>query len=370
MRRDDEMNGCPSFENLMSFMDGELSPGEAALLGAHLEKCPDCRRVLESQGVLEKSYRESFSPPSEDAFRLMEKRVMASAPRTARRIPASIQIAAALILTLAGMRLVAGHETGLLPGRQTETIVVTAESISGGADDGAPVLDQADSSIPVESVSSASSSTGEVEQGLPVSPAAEGVEFEEQSQENRADGFGTGGLYDATLAMESAGTGGGSAVGGGAAGQALPSGALGNSGSYGVAVDDMVQTACQAVPECLSISEERGEPDFAGFMTAGRTCDADGASGASEAPDLERSGFESFAPGGDQAVGDVAGAQLATSSIPPACLFLVFKASGEPASPDSVFLDESFPGWKDSLRGEMRDTTLVLSRDGFAELMF
>lgn len=373
MGRDEGMNSCPSFDMLMRFMDGELSPGESALLGTHLENCPDCRRVLESQGMLERSYRESFAAPPEDAFRLMEKRVMASAPRTVRRIPASIQIAAALILTLAGMRLVAGHETELLRVRPAETIVVTAESeaIPGAARDSAQALEEVHPDVPVESMSSVTGQVAELGQEILDYRVSDLVISDEQAQANRGDESGAGGLVgDVTLAMDSGsyGGGGGEAAGDGAVGQALPSVAPGYTGTSGGSIDDMVQTACQEAPECLSISEEGEESDVLGSISAGRTCDADGTSGETEARDLERSRFESFTSGFAQAAVGAAGTLLASS--PPASFFLVFNASGEPASPDSVFLDESFPGWKDSLRGHMRDTTLVLSTDGFAELMF
>ena len=50
----------------------------------------------------------------------------------------------------------------------------------------------------------------------------------------------------------------------------------------------------------------------------------------------------------------------------PEKILVVFGSDGEPCSPDSAFLDASFPGWKDSLEGDMADSAMVFTIDEFS----
>jgi|GEM_PF-1647930 len=96
---------CPEFNELMAYLDGELSSDRVSVLEEHLAACQDCRRVLESQRKLEEVWRENFSYPSEESFRECENRI-GNSLRKRSRWRTVIPFAAAIAAVFLGVKLV------------------------------------------------------------------------------------------------------------------------------------------------------------------------------------------------------------------------------------------------------------------------
>ncbi|MBD3278445.1 MAG: hypothetical protein GF388_09100, partial [Candidatus Aegiribacteria sp.] len=103
---------CPDFEVLMRYLDGELSPEERESVKEHLDSCPECLQILETQSGMEDAWRKSFSMPPEEAFRKMEDRVFSSIGGKNRWKPL-IPVAAAILAALLGVKLILDTDTGL-----------------------------------------------------------------------------------------------------------------------------------------------------------------------------------------------------------------------------------------------------------------
>ncbi len=366
------MNACPDPSRLMAYMDGELRGAEAADVRSHVESCAACRRIIEKQTLIEKSYRDSFETPSDESFRLMERRIMTSVRAPSRkRLPAFVPIAAALLIAAAGVRL-AGR-SGLLERPSVETITVTSErdrvepgdSISGGPPAGAVF-----ESISPDSVAGQAAHFAEDGTALQVQEQqAASSEVEQEDEEHPAMLLPP---EDQDTPLAIGGSGGlTTGAGGGAAGQSQAAGA----GFYGL--------VSQTVPG----HEETGYN--LADAAAGRTCDAEQAtegiasddSGLLTGPGAEGdvcgSAVDVLARGSVSADRTVStcGTQLETLAPCPfeeafsSPVLIIFDSDGEPASPDSVFLDSCFPGWKDSLAGSMLDTALVVTCEEFQDLV-
>ena len=82
------MKSCDEYAALLdAYVDGECTAGESALLRAHLEECPHCRRELEEKLLLRDAFPDAEDTPVPDGF---AERVMAalppqSAPKAPRR---------------------------------------------------------------------------------------------------------------------------------------------------------------------------------------------------------------------------------------------------------------------------------------------
>lgn len=60
------MNDCSKYINMISAMtDGELSAGEELQLHAHMESCPDCRRVYDAFSAISDAMDDNFVEPPE-----------------------------------------------------------------------------------------------------------------------------------------------------------------------------------------------------------------------------------------------------------------------------------------------------------------
>lgn len=95
----------PIFEELMSYMDGELQEERAAAVEEHLRDCPECAALLRSQTSMEAEWRDAFSYPPDEEFRSLEERLR----RSMRRRPSwlgVLPVAAAVAAVLLGVRLV------------------------------------------------------------------------------------------------------------------------------------------------------------------------------------------------------------------------------------------------------------------------
>ena len=365
------MKNCPGFEELMAFADGELPEPESSAVRAHLTGCGECRRVLETQGMLEETYRNSFEAPSEESFRLMERRIMASNPVRARRfrIPAAIPIAAALLIAVAGIRLVSGGRERFLPPPSVETIVVTADYGTGEE---------------IQSVDSLSAS-------LPEGPGAayEAASPDElllsEDEEVSSDASTSVPTIDATVASSVAQNPPSDMEAGRlrtAEQSQLAVGSVESVESVGQAVrgagtldmDDsnLPGTIRDSVTPAWATAPASGGSGYStGCATAS---DEGGAAGQGGLMDRSASEYSAETDSQESTQVDrclgVCG-MISTGALEPVpeMILVVFGSGGEPCSPDSAFLDESFPGWKDSLDGDMADSAIVVTLEEFSDLL-
>jgi len=367
------MKNCPAFKDLMAFADGELPVKESSAVRAHLAGCGVCRRLLETQGMLEKAYRNSFEAPPEESFRLLEKRIMASNPERARRfrIPAAIPIAAALLIAVAGIRLVSGGRERFLPSPSVETVVVTEEYGAGG---GMPA-DESLSAIPSDGPPSVNESArseglhpGDSEEAVPDAFAAVSapdavVSF---SVEQVPETDISAGRSRPEEQFRTAATG--------------PAGVVGaverNAGTPDM---DDPSSRVSAGESSTTASPTRPAAGGTGFFAGSATaCDEAGAAGEAGSVDrgrrMERITQERNAGAGlqgcvlpdQQSENELRGFRMGMLAPAPEKILVVFGSEGEPCSPDSAFLDASFPGWKDSLEGDMADSAMVFTIDEFS----
>lgn len=85
-------------ERVTGFVDGELPPGEAAVVAAHLEQCATCRAQADAERTLRARLRDL---PSPDLAAALEARVRARLrrrPAAIRVAPWALPLAAALVL--------------------------------------------------------------------------------------------------------------------------------------------------------------------------------------------------------------------------------------------------------------------------------
>ncbi|MBD3369652.1 hypothetical protein GF402_04730 [Candidatus Fermentibacteria bacterium] len=98
------MNGCPSFEELMSYMDGEASPELARRIEEHLESCAKCDRIVRQQRAMERAYRESYRSPSDQAFDRLRRGLGLTGTRN-RWFRVGIPLVAAVLALTIGIKL-------------------------------------------------------------------------------------------------------------------------------------------------------------------------------------------------------------------------------------------------------------------------
>ncbi len=91
---------CPDFERLMLFLDGELTGDELHSIEEHLDSCSRCQRIIESQRMLENSWRDDFTFPATMEFRRREDQLFRRIHHRSRwktLVPAAAGIIAALL---------------------------------------------------------------------------------------------------------------------------------------------------------------------------------------------------------------------------------------------------------------------------------
>lgn len=95
---------CPGALKLMAYMDGELPPTESAVIAEHIAGCPDCRSFLETQGSIEKSWRDSWQDPPDFRFNDMRRKLVRG--RGHFRLPGwAIGLAAGAAAVFLGIRV-------------------------------------------------------------------------------------------------------------------------------------------------------------------------------------------------------------------------------------------------------------------------
>jgi hypothetical protein len=323
---------CPGHDELMLWMDGEAGPDRAREIAGHVASCAACTAFTEGQERVERAYRDSYSPPPQEGFDILERRLR-SRFRTGRSIPVLIPVAAALLVALAGLRLFGGREAVLLPGLYRES--------SPGLEQERAQTRQDTTTITVVAQAPAGEAQETVGQQLPETgsdllsaPFDQSVQSEAVSEEG-ATGRLSADLPGGTAGM--GGMGGGGAVSGGYGLPDLePSGGPGTAG----AASEMFLPPCENLQQAVELS-----------------CIAD----LEEELDLCRTAT------GSCTTADAACTFAGVCSDDG--ILILFDSAGEPSSPDSAFLDESLPGWKDSLRGMLLDSAASFPPGGLAELM-
>lgn len=360
--------GCPDPSRLMAYMDGELRGAEASAVRSHVESCEACRRNIEKQALIERSYREAFETPSDESFRLMERRIMASVQAPPRkRLPAYVPIAAALLIAAAGVRF-AGR-AGLLERPSVETVTVTAERdrIEPPADiPGGPPADGGDLLILPDTMTDQTPLIAEDAPAIQEQQAA----FEEGPAGGEVATAQLPGDEDASLV---AGGFGGlmTGAGGGAAGQGQVATAA-STGSVSQTAADQLETGYSEPGTAI------GRTCDAEYSTCDTASDDGGLRTATEnETDACWSAIDVIARGAvsaERAVSECEALQEAPSpcqygAADASTVLIIFDMEGEPASPDSILLESCFPGWKDSLAGSMLDTALVVTCEEFQILV-
>ena len=88
-------------DRLSAYIDGELGPGQAEALEAHLGSCPDCRRHLEELRATVAALRDLPQQEVPRPFALTPQQL----PRPAAKAPVALVLALTTGLRLAGVAL-------------------------------------------------------------------------------------------------------------------------------------------------------------------------------------------------------------------------------------------------------------------------
>jgi len=127
---------CPGSEKILALIDGELTPEEQASVREHIAGCAACRRLIEKQKLIEDTWRESYTSPSDFEFNAFEKRLTNKLFRRSW-VRTALPVAAAFVAVLLGVRIfiIDGPNESLLqriPMEPVSPAMVTDSRISGG----------------------------------------------------------------------------------------------------------------------------------------------------------------------------------------------------------------------------------------------
>ena len=393
-------SGCPSFRELMALMDGELPEYRRREVKGHLEACPRCKSIVESQKRMEESWRDAFVAPPESGFRSMRRRVLQGdgASSGSRLLRFGLPVAAALITALVGLKLFVPGAGGLLgtvespsvtAARRAEETMVTTRDESLAAEQ-APegAAGEETEEVQQQTDTSAITSAGPEEMFVQEEPgAAAASSVTDDIPADDAEGLSRAGREDSDIvdqtgegeapAPEEAGqtvTGAGS--GGGAAGYGVVSEAEGASGGEGaVGVEE-------AVPETTSLEmhEEESPPVFGPSESLWPGQEAARQPG-DDSPDTVADAMElSLSEKDDETADSTALIRSATSldgmiagdAAPgdsTVIIHLAFDSAGGASSNREPLLDSLVAGWRDSLQGLHVDTTITLTLQRILELI-
>lgn len=96
---------CPDFDTLMMLLDGELQGRKLKEVSEHVVSCSRCRGLIDSQKMLEASWRDSFVIPDNEKFRSMEWNIFRRLNRRSRW-KTFVPAVAAIIVVLLGVKLI------------------------------------------------------------------------------------------------------------------------------------------------------------------------------------------------------------------------------------------------------------------------
>jgi len=359
---------CPGFEELMAFADGELEGAVAERVREHVASCPSCKSVIESQKHIEKAWRDSFVEPSELDLRRLERSLtgrMSRKPLYARLLP----VAAVILVAVAAVRLMS-----------TEHVLLRRSALPEVPEE----IAQAVETVRVTASSESSTVTPTVPR--PVAQEQAPAFAEEADDLTLAQGPETGG--DGTTPTAAEGQLRAAALGG-AAGQAGSGGGgtafLGTLDSDIAVMEAPVTLADQAVAGGYEAPSGAGDLGTASTdqtyreignaeAAAGGLASGGGSAGSVEQPAAVASSSRADGEGAGAAAAARERTEDAVAEIlqtTPASHGLLesetrlqvdfyFDSGGMPSSPDSLLLDESFRGWKDSLEGRFFDSLVVV----------
>lgn len=114
---------CPDRMELMAFMDGELDPARLEMVADHVPGCGRCSAFLDSQRLLEKSWRDSWRDPPDLRFEAMRKGLLSREPAR-RGVPGwLIGVAAGAVAVFLGVKVFVVPGSGVLEDTiRTETV--------------------------------------------------------------------------------------------------------------------------------------------------------------------------------------------------------------------------------------------------------
>jgi len=397
-----------SFDELMALLDGEVPEERAAVLRRHIGSCPECRRILESQSGLEKTWRESFIYPEPERFREMEEQTawrIGSQRSRSSRWSVIIPAAAAVVALLLGVRLII-LDGPALPSLQPSAADETFELRTPDSES-AP-CDAADGQTAFADTACRGTWTLEEQSDLirlssdDAPPAQEPSESVGGASANASQGYGMGAetvsgsggiLYDSQHSSSTLDTGTGEASEEGPEGfDGLAAGGGGGGMSFGAAGFSPGLGGTPDVPDETLATAETGS-DF--FMDDGdterngewqlQTLDQETISRESTLLEsllgrLEQEDEADISAGDDLSspatAGLLAGTEQAllpvsvctsvteeegasTSCYRAASLTLVFDSLGVPDSATALLLDSLFPDWSLYIPFAFRDTVLI-----------
>jgi len=377
---------CPDFDILMMLLDSELAGEKLKEVSDHVKSCSRCRELIDSQRMLETSWRDSFVTPEDDKFRSMEWIIYRRMHRPSRWkffVPA----AAGIIAVLLGVKLIMDNEpfkgrvtefsrdsridyvsyTLRLVEDRTESLTSTVDGAeSETASDNARAFAPAESDVSTGDVTT--EVTGEsvdyfITDGVPELPQSSTEEEDAVESLRGAGSLGQEGDRETVV---------GGAVTGSASGG---SGGTVFSGYYEeceeseiafetVFMDDVVEDILQEemIDETCEITLSL-DADTSGLATAQTV--ASSVSPCTEAQD-NRTFNQSceyhsrFNETSDNDIGALKGDIY---------IKLVFDADGQPDSSTAFLLDSLFAGWNDYISFVYRDTVLVIPLADVRELL-
>ena len=400
--------GCPSFGELMALMDGELPEGQHREVEEHLESCPRCRSIVESQKRMEESWRDAFEAPPESGFRRMRKEVMQrdGSSSGSRLLRFGLPVAAALIAALVGLRLFVPGVGGLLgtvespsvsAARRAEETMATTRDESGAAEQ-APAgaageeMEETAEYAQQQADTSAITSAEPAEEAVQREPGAAAVTSGmDDVPTDATEGVSRAGREDADLAGQ---TGDGEApapeeveeefdqsvVGAGSGGGAAGHGTV--SESAGVSGGEETADAAEATPEMasLEVGQEESVPMFCPpesvwvSQETSRQHGEDSLETVADAMGLALVEKDEDAADSTARIrsttshdGMIAGSAARGDST--VMLHLSFDSVGRASSDREQLLDSLAAGWRDSLQGLHADTTITLTLRRILELI-
>ena len=372
--------GCPSFEELMALMDGEVSEDTRKRLERHIAQCPSCSRIVDTQKRMESCWRQSWSDPPKRSFTHLQQNVLRRRGRARRLWRFGLPVAAAIVAALVGLRLFVPGTGGLLGSADSPASRAArrAESVIEGAGGGR--MNMVDTAAVDSMKASGEGAEGqlleEASAGEEQAPEREGGEETEEiivstvSETAAEEGFSdVSGFY-----------GGGGAVGAAAAepDQAVDqddvlAGVETASSGTGLRDQPPVDEAQQPLEESVSqgaVWEDENQPAEAQVLHEAAEPPgliADGADASlAESLEAEEEAQESFdADGQDRRIVDF----CASASRQRVGVFLAFDSTGSVSSESGPLLDSLAPNWRTALDSLYTDTTLTMPLDSILELL-
>ncbi|MFO7950203.1 MAG: zf-HC2 domain-containing protein [Candidatus Fermentibacteraceae bacterium] len=364
-------SGCPSFRELMALMDGELPADRRREVQGHLEACPRCRSIVESQKRMEESWRDDYEAPPESGFRSMRKKVLQrdGASSGSRLLRFGLPVAAALIAALVGLRLFVPGAGSLLgtvespsvsAARRAEETMATTRDESGAA-----------GQVPAGAAGEEMEESAEDDQQqadtsaiMSAEPAEEAVQQEPEASAmddtlaDATEGLSRAGREDADLAGQ---TGAGEAPAPEEIDESVVGAGSGGDDTVGAGEEESAPMF--SPPE--SVWADREAARQPGEDSLEIVADAMGLSLAEKDEDAADSTVRIRSTTSHD--GMIAGSAAPGDST--VMLHLTFDSAGRALSDREQLLDSLAAGWRDSLQGLYADTTITLTLQRILELI-